>query len=112
MYYTLRQGIQKGPIVASYPKVVIIETEWAQPMPVTGDNDDAWRRRLQDLSYDEIGEQEVAQVVDGELTFEAIRGESPVGSHHAGIIYQDINPRHIGPCVDRISSCMHGGQRH
>lgn len=96
----------------TYPKVVIIEPERAQPVAVTGDADYARRMGVQDLAHDEVGEQEVAQVVDGQLALEPFRRHRPLGGHDPGIVHEDIDLGHAAPCVNRLSRLTHGNQRH
>lgn len=54
-------------------------------------------RALVEARHQQVGEQEVAEVVRPELELEAVGGARERGGHHAGVVHEHVDPRVSGP---------------
>lgn len=75
----------------------------ANTVHVARDNHNARGLRGQDLSHEEIGQKEVAEVVCLELAFVTVLGQLVWHRHNASVIDQNVDVRHVSPGIDCLS---------
>lgn len=80
-------------------------------MPVAAHTDHPRLARGQDLVHDEVGKQEVAEVVGRKVALVPVRREGVLDRHDAPVVYQDVDGGHVGPGVDLGGGLANGGQR-
>lgn len=77
-----------------------------------GDGDDARGRRRQDLVHDQVGEEEMAEMVGLELALEPVFGEPEWYGHDAGIIDENVDVGDVVPRVDSDGGLADTGEGH